>query len=85
MSAANQLRLTYLPYGGLAAVARLILNHAGIAFEDVRIPGDEIEKVIAEDPKRFPMATVPVLEIDGGKVVLSQTGAITNYCARGPA
>lgn len=81
MSSAPQLRLTYYPFGGRAAVARLCLAHGGIDFEDVRMPGEALDEAM-RDTARFPLATVPVLEIDGGKVVLSQSDAISSYCAR---
>jgi glutathione S-transferase len=76
------LRLTYYPFGGRAAVARLCLAIGNIPFEDVRMNGVELDAAMAADKKRFPNGTVPVLEIDGGRVVLSQTLPIAFYCAR---
>jgi glutathione S-transferase len=79
---APRLRLTYYPFGGRAAVARLCLLMGKVDFEDVRMTGEELEAAMEADTKRFPNATVPVLEIDDGRVVLSQTLPITFYCAR---
>jgi glutathione S-transferase len=79
---APRLRLTYYPFGGLAAVPRLCLVQGNIEFEDARMTGEELEAAMEADKKRFPNATVPVLEIDGGRVVLSQSMPITFYCAR---
>jgi glutathione S-transferase len=79
---APRLRLTYYPFGGLAAVPRLCLVLGNIEFEDARMTGEELEAAMEADKKRFPNATVPVLEIDDGRVVLSQSMPITFYCAR---
>jgi glutathione S-transferase len=78
----SSLKLYYFPAGGRAGFIRLMLNHADIPFEDVRIPGEELEAEFAAHPKRFPMRTLPTLELEDGKTVLSQSNAIAYYVAR---
>jgi glutathione S-transferase len=78
----SSLKLYYYPTGGRAGFIRLILNHADIPFEDVRIPGEDMDKEMDAHPKRFPMRTVPTLELEDGKTVLSQSYAIALYAAQ---
>jgi glutathione S-transferase len=78
----SSLKLYYFPAGGRAGFIRLMLNHADIPFEDVRIPGEDVDKEMDAHPNRFPMRTLPTLELEDGKTVLSQSNAIAYYVAR---
>ncbi|KAJ1562771.1 hypothetical protein HK405_008070 [Cladochytrium tenue] len=69
------LKLTYFNVPARAEPIRLALFAAGIQFEDVRPPRDEL---LARRPE-FPYEQVPVLEVDGGAVVLAQSLAILRY------
>jgi glutathione S-transferase len=78
----SSLKLYCFPNGGRAGFVRLMLNHADIPFEEVRIPYDQLEAELAAHPKRFPMRTLPTMELEDGKTVLSQSNAIGYYVAR---
>merc|ERR1712032_1291549 len=44
-SNSEELRLTYFPARGRAEITRLILAHAGIKFDDIRLTGEDFAKV----------------------------------------
>ena len=44
-SNSEELRLTYLPARGRAEITRLILAHAGVKFDDIRLTGEDFAKV----------------------------------------
>ena len=44
-SNSEELRLTYFPARGRAEISRLILAHAGVKFDDIRLSGEEFGKV----------------------------------------
>lgn len=71
-------KLTYFDSPGRAEPIRVALHMSGIAFEDVRLKFPQFIEGKARGD--FPLGSVPVLEIDGHKVV--QTGAILRYIAR---
>ena len=55
-SSSEELRLTYFPARGRAEISRLILAHAGVKFDDIRLSGEEFGKV---DQMFFPCASSP--------------------------
>ncbi|KAH7726163.1 Glutathione S-transferase 1 [Aphelenchoides avenae] len=70
-------KLVYFDVRGWAEPARMILHHAGVGFEDVRVlhadwPGDLKAKA--------PFGKLPYLEVDGKQ--LPQSYAISRYLAR---
>jgi glutathione S-transferase len=74
----STMKLYYYPFGGRASCPRLMLTYAQIPFEDVRIADMDTE--MAAHPQRYPLKTVPVLEVDGR--VLSQSHAIELLIAK---
>lgn len=72
-----KLRFTYFDIkGSRGQVARLALDYAGIAFEDVRLPFKEF--VATKDS--FPFGAVPILEVDGQ--VIAQSNGINRYVGK---
>ncbi|XP_046646245.1 glutathione S-transferase 1-like isoform X1 [Daphnia pulicaria] len=69
-------KLHYFNLRGRAELARLILNQAGVEFEDVRFERAEWPALKAS----MPFAQVPVLEVDGQ--MLAQSNTISRYLAR---
>ena len=41
----EEIRLTYFPARGRAEISRLILKHAGVKFDDIRLTGEDFAKV----------------------------------------
>ena len=70
-------KLIYIPLHGRAEPTRMLLNYAGIKFEDERIPFAEFGSRKAE----FPAGQVPVWINDDGKVY-NQSIAIVHALAR---
>jgi glutathione S-transferase len=71
------LRLTYFNAAGRAEPIRLALRIGGLPFEDVRL--DFPSFGAAKASGALPLGAVPMLEIDGQKIV--QTAAILRYAA----
>jgi glutathione S-transferase len=71
----HQYKLIYFNGRGRAEPSRLILAFAGANYDDNRI---ERADWPALKPK-YAFGQVPVLEIDNGKVILSQSKAIARY------
>lgn len=71
------LRLTYFDSPGRAEPIRVALRLAGVAFEDHRLKFPQF--VEAKGRGDFPLGAVPMLEVDGVRIV--QTGAILRYVA----
>merc|ERR1712179_359173 len=57
-SNSEELRLTYFPARGRAEISRLILKHAGVKFDDIRLTGEDFAKV----KPILPYGSMPVLE-----------------------
>jgi len=68
-------KLFYFPFKGLGEPVRLLLTHAKVEFEDIRVSSDEWPK----HKEDMPMGQMPVLEVDGKK--LCQSVAIGRYLA----
>ena len=66
-------QLVYFNLGGRAEPIRLLLNHAKISYEDVRLDFAEFAKLKAEG--KFPSGQVPVYITDEG-CELNQSNAI---------
>lgn len=73
---APQYKLHYFDFRGLGDPIRLILNHAGVPFEDHRITMDKWPQL----KPTMPFGKVPVLETDGE--TLTQSQAIGRFLAR---
>merc|ERR1712156_467849 len=63
----EEIRLTYFPARGRAEISRLILKHAGVKFDDIRLTGEDFAKV------------KPILEYKGE--VLCESMAIAAFLA----
>lgn len=73
-----QLKLTYFNTPGRAEPIRVALRLSGLDFVDERLNFPEF--VAAKAAGRFPLGSVPVLEVDGTPIV--QTAAILRWVAR---
>jgi len=71
----HQYKLIYFNGRGRGEVSRLIFAHAGVNYTDQRI---ERADWPAFKPKT-PFGQIPLLDIDNGKFVLSQSKAIARY------
>merc|ERR1711994_134350 len=60
-SSSEELRLTYFPARGRAEISRLILAHAGVKFDDIRLTGEDFAKV----KPLLPYGSMPILEYKG--------------------
>merc|ERR1712083_279655 len=60
-SNSEELRLTYFPARGRAEITRLILAHAGVKFDDIRLTGEDFAKV----KPILPYGSMPILEYKG--------------------
>ena len=70
--------LTYFDFdGSRGEAARLALHIAGIPFEDRRIPRNDW----AAQRDKYPFQSLPVLEVDGKKVV-TQSNTINRYVGK---
>merc|ERR1712001_144130 len=74
-SNSEELRLTYFPARGRAEISRLILAHAGIKFDDIRLTGEEFAKV----KPILPYGSMPILEYKGE--VICESMAIAKFLA----
>ena len=72
------LKLTYFNAPGRAEPVRVALFLAGLPFDDVRIDFAQFGALRTQGS--LPLASVPVLEVDG--VTMAQTGAMLRYVAR---
>lgn len=72
------LELTYFDSPGRAEPIRVALRLAGLPFQDIRLKFGEFTEAKARGD--FPLGAVPMLEVDGVRIV--QTGAILRYVAR---
>merc|ERR1712062_345100 len=71
-SNSEELRLTYFPARGRAEISRLILAHAGVKFDDIRLTGEEFAKV----KPILPYGSMPILEYKAkaDEIVLAVNG-----------
>ena len=70
--------LYYFDVYARAEPLRIILNHAKVAFEDVRLNGEGFAALKAE--KNLEFGQIPALEIDGQ--LLTQSAAILRYLGK---
>jgi glutathione S-transferase len=73
------MKLYYFDIYGRAEQIRLLLNHAGVEFEDVRVKFTDWPEM-KKDKEKFPFGQMPVLEKDGK--YYAQTGAIVRMLGR---
>jgi len=71
----HQYKLIYFNGRGRAEPSRLIFAYAGVHYDDHRMEGAEWPTL---KPKT-PFGQVPILDIDNGKTLLSQSKAIARY------
>ena len=71
-----EIKLTYFPMAGRAAVPRMAFAIADIKFEDVRLDFEQWGKV-SGDAKQFPNGALPALSVDGKSI--NQSLAISDY------
>merc|ERR1712130_659696 len=74
-SNSEDLRLTYFPARGRAEISRLILAHAGVKFDDIRLTGEDFAKV----KPLLPYGSMPILEYKGE--VICESMAIAKFLA----
>lgn len=76
----HKYKLIYFNCRGRAEICRMLFALAGVEYEDVRY---ELEawKNGLKDKVETPFGQLPVLEIDDGKEVLSQSNSINRYLA----
>merc|ERR1712165_416447 len=74
-SDSEELRLTYFPARGRAEISRLILAHAGVKFDDIRLTGEDFAKV----KPLLPYGSMPILEYKGE--VICESMAIAKFLA----
>lgn len=58
------LKLTYFDAYGRTEAIRLLLNHAGAGYEEVRVAFSDW-MALKNDKTKVPYGSLPVLEIDG--------------------
>merc|ERR1712088_62232 len=68
----EELRLTYFPARGRAEITRLILKHAGVKFDDIRLTGEDFAKV----KPILPYGSMPILEYKGEVICESMAIAV---------
>jgi glutathione S-transferase len=73
---APTLKLYYFDMPGRAEPTKMMLNYAGIPFENFAFPRDQWPEL----KQKMPYGQVPVLEVDGK--MLAQTAAIERYAAK---
>ena len=92
-SNSEELRLTYFPARGRAEISRLILAHAGVKFDDIRLSGEEFGKVdqilfscahfqflpYLQVKPLLPYGSMPILEYKGE--VICESMAIAKFLA----
>ena len=71
------MKLVYFDAYGFAEPMRMLLNHAKVEFEDVRVARDDWPKYKADHIDELEFGQVPVL-YDGGKQ-LNQSASILRY------
>ena len=82
------MKLYYWNYYGRAEAIRLLLNHAGVEYEDVILEGDAWKEFQA-DHEKCQFSQVPVLEKDGkyypqGVAILRYLGGLYGYYPEDP-
>ena len=70
------MKLYYFDLPGRAEPIRLLLHHAKIPFQDVRIPFQDWGKL--KNCGKFTSGQLPILELENGEI-LSQSTAILYY------
>ena len=70
------MKLFYFDLQAKAESIRILLNHAKVDYEDVRITGDTW-KTLKPNTKKVPYGQLPVFQIDG--MFLAQQNAILRY------
>ncbi|KAH9195782.1 hypothetical protein AeNC1_002245 [Aphanomyces euteiches] len=78
MEMPSKLKLTYFDAGGRAEPIRAMLEYAGIAFTDERIPRRDFAAM--KPFLQLPFDQVPTLHVDG--TVFAQSIAISRYAAK---
>lgn len=73
-------KLVYFAARGRAEPIRLMFAYAGVAFEDVALPGAKLFEERAAGRLTPPFGSFPYLEVDGK--CLGQSGAIMRYLAK---
>lgn len=76
----HKYKLIYFNGRGRAEICRMLFALAGVEFEDVRYEIEEWKKGLKEKLET-PFGQLPVLEIDDGKEVYSQSHSIARYLA----
>jgi len=71
----HQYKLVYFNGRGRAEPSRLIFEYAGVKYTDHRIEGADWPGL----KSKTPFGQLPILDIDNGKVILSQSKAIARY------
>merc|ERR1712158_172248 len=68
----EEVRLTYFPARVRAEISRLILKHAGVKYDDIRLTGEDFAKV----KPILPYGSMPILEYKGeaDEIVLAING-----------
>ena len=70
------IKITYWPFGGRTAMARLALAYKGIPVEFDGLDGARWAE-LSKDTKRFPTEDIPTMEVDGR--VITESAAIAAY------
>ncbi|GMR50781.1 hypothetical protein PMAYCL1PPCAC_20976, partial [Pristionchus mayeri] len=74
----HRYKLYYFDIKGRGEPIRLMFEFFRIKYEDVRVKFEDWPAL----KKKAPMQFLPYIEVDGGKLVLSQTSAIMRYLAK---
>jgi glutathione S-transferase len=71
----RQYKLVYFNGRGRAEPARLIFAYAGVNYNDQRLEGAEWPAL----KSKTPFGQLPILDVDNGKVILSQSKAMARF------
>mmetsp|Transcript_48462 Transcript_48462/g.141204 ORF Transcript_48462/g.141204 Transcript_48462/m.141204 type:complete len:249 (+) Transcript_48462:66-812(+) len=77
-----KLKLLYFDIAGKGEPLRLLMNHAGLEFEDVRMTREEFMKKKEGGELQFGQVPALVVGEGGDEIMLVQTAAIARYIAR---